>query len=75
MTDLAHDDSLEAAILALHKGDRTASGAVHEPEGNAKGAFWGASCLFDLALEPPVGSPLGRKAEPILIKGLLAGGV
>lgn len=83
MTDLAQDHSPEAAILALDRSDRTASGAMQEPDGNAEnaswdaswGASWGAFCLFDLTLEPPVGSPMGIKAEPILMKGLLMKGL
>lgn len=82
MTDLAQDHSPEAAILALDRSDRTASGAMQEPDGNAEnaswdaswGASWGAFCLFDLTLEPPVGSPMGRKAGPILMKGHLMKG-
>lgn len=79
MTDLAQDDSPEAAILALDRSDRTASGAMQEPDGNAENASWGASwgafCLFDLTLEPPVGSPMGINAEPILMKGHLIKGL
>lgn len=83
MTDLAQDHSPEAAILALDRSDRTASGAMQEPDGNAEnaswdaswGASWGAFCLFDLTLEPPVVSPMGIKAEPILMKGLLMKGL
>lgn len=83
MTDLAQDDSPEAAILALDRSDRTASGAMQEPDGNAENASWdaswdaswGAYCLFDLTLEPPVGSPMGIKAEPILMKGHLMKGL
>ena len=83
MTDLAQDHSPEAAILALDRSDRTASGAMQEPDGNAEnaswdaswGASWGAFCLFDLTLEPPVGSPMGIKAEPILMKGHLMKGL
>lgn len=78
MTDLAQDHSPEAAILALDRSDRTASGTMQEPDGNAENASWdaswGAYCLFDLTLEPPVGSPMGIKAEPILMKGLLMKG-
>jgi hypothetical protein len=83
MTDLAQDHSPEAAILALDRSDRTASGAMQEPDGNAENASWdaswdaswGAFCLFDLTLEPPVGSPMGIKAEPILMKGHLMKGL
>ncbi|MCA3647070.1 MAG: hypothetical protein IOC54_10510 [Methylobacterium sp.] len=87
MTDLAQDHSSEAAILALDRSDRTASGTMQEPDGNAEnaswdaswdaswGASWGAFCLFDLTLEPPVVSPMGIKAEPILMKGLLMKGL
>jgi hypothetical protein len=83
MTDLAQDHSPETAILALDRSDRTASGAMQEPDGNAEnaswdaswGASWGAFCLFDLTLEPPVGSPMGIKAEPILMKGHLMKGL
>lgn len=68
MTDRAGHDSLEAAILALDRGDRTASGAMHEPEGNAQGA----RRLFQRTPKPPVGSPGGEPAGPILMKGLAA---
>ncbi|MCA3613332.1 MAG: hypothetical protein ACOVLI_12205 [Rhabdaerophilum sp.] len=68
MTDRAGHDSLEAAILASARGGRMAFWPMHEPEGNAQGA----RRLFQRTPKPPVGSPGGEPAGPILMKGLAA---